>query len=67
MYRQKEADPVTQTQRNAAIQRKLRVYTEVNTRSKTVANAALVREGFVLKNGKAAPAFADEERETAHS
>lgn len=57
---------MTQTQRNAAIQRRLNAYTEKNTRSKLAANTALIREGFVLKNGKPAPAFADDEREAAH-
>jgi hypothetical protein len=50
---------VTQAQRNAAIQRKLRVYTIKNTQTKETAKAALVREGFICENGRATPAFAD--------
>lgn len=52
---------MTQTQRNAAIRRKLQAYTETHTRTKTTATNALVREGLVLRNGQPAPAYADAE------
>jgi hypothetical protein len=53
---------VTQTQRNAAILRKMQKYTQANTKSKKAAQAALVRQGFYLTNGEPAPEFADEKK-----
>jgi hypothetical protein len=49
---------LTQAQRNAAILRKLQKYTVANIASKAAAQAALVRKGFYLENGKPAPKFA---------
>jgi hypothetical protein len=49
-----------QSQRNTALLTKMRAYTAKHTSSKAAAERALVREGFVLKNGEAAPAFAPE-------
>lgn len=56
---------MTQSQRNAAILSKIRTYTITNTVSQKAAQAALVREGFYLKNGKVAPEFDDEEQAKA--
>ena len=54
---------MTHAQRNAALLTKIRDYTIANTVSKRAAQEALVREGFYLKNGQAAPEFAPAKKE----
>lgn len=48
---------MTHSQRNAKIIKKLSEYTAKNTKTKRAANAALVREGFYMKNGEVTPEF----------
>lgn len=51
---------MTNAERNAALSSKMRRYTTANTTTQRAAQDALVREGFYLKNGKAAPQFVED-------
>lgn len=48
---------MTHAQRNAAIAAQLKAYTAANTVTKQAARNALIREGFLTSDGKAAPLY----------
>ncbi len=49
---------MTNTQRNEAIIEGLKRYTAANTVSQAAAQAALIRGGFLTRDGKPSPEFA---------
>ncbi len=60
----KEAEAMTQEQRNSAIKKLIRDYTAKNTKSPQAARAALIKEGIYTQEGKLMPEFGGPARKT---